>query len=262
MSYKAGTIHNDNLFVRCPYCGDSQSRLYIGHLSIKIEDGLYYCFRCGVSGKLSLVDFIDVLAQYNIECPETVLYDTLRDETYTSGTNYQDNRYSLLERRTDNKGNVTVAMRDVHGNITGYQHRTSDKRIQTEGIKGYGYVGNSLVNTDYIRLVEGPYDVVYDNDVCVFGSLSYGMVQRLKLYTLLLAPDADVIRQRSKLQSFVRMVYRLLVKGYNIKGVEIFEKGYDPGRAYEENRQRKVLSAGEFVNSAKQKLQSDTATSK
>jgi hypothetical protein len=103
--------------------------------------------------------------------------------------------------------------------------------------------------------VEGPYDVVYDNDVCVFGSLSYGMVQRLKLYTLLLAPDSDVIRQRSKLQSFVRMVDRLAYKGYNIRGVEIFEKGYDPGSTYAENRQRTVLPAGEFIHSAKQKLQ-------
>jgi hypothetical protein len=171
------------------------------------------------------------------------------------GTNYQDSRFSLLDRHTDSKGNVTVAMRDVHGNITGYQHRTLDKRIKTEGTRSYGYVGSSLVNTDYIRIVEGPYDVVYDNDVCVFGSLSYGMVQRLKLYTLLLAPDADVIRQRSKLQSFTCMVDKLLVKGYNIKGVEIFESGYDPGRAYEENRQRTVLPSAEFISTAKQKLQ-------
>jgi hypothetical protein len=149
-------------------------------------------------------------------------------------------------------------MRDIHGNVTGYQHRTPDKRIHTEGVRGYGYVGTSLVNTDYIRIVEGPYDVVYHNDVCIFGSLSYGMVQRLKLYTLLLAPDSDVIRQRSKLQSFVRMVDKLLVKGYNIKGVEIFERGYDPGSVYEENRQRTVLSAEEFISTAKQKLQSGT----
>jgi hypothetical protein len=54
------------------------------------------------------------------------------------------------------------------------------------------------------------------------------------------------------------MVDSLVHKGYNIKGVEIFEKGYDPGSAYEENRQRTVLPAGEFVNSAKQKLQSGT----
>jgi hypothetical protein len=147
-------------------------------------------------------------------------------------------------------------MRDIHGNVIGHQHRTPDKRIKTEGVRGYGYVGNSLVNTDYIRIVEGIYDVVYASDVCVFGSISYGMVQRLKLYTLLLAPDSDVIRQRSKLQAFVRMVDRLLAKGYNIKGIEIFDKGYDPGSAYAENRQRTVLPAREFVNSAKQKLQS------
>jgi hypothetical protein len=258
MSYKVGTIHNDNLFVRCPYCGDSQSRLYIGHLSIKVDNGVYYCFRCGVSGKLSPVDFIEVLTQYNIECPVMPLYATLRDDRDYTGINYQDGRYSLLDRHTDSDGNVTVPMRDVHGNITGYQHRTPDKRIHTEGVRGYGYVGNALVNTDYIRLVEGPYDVVYDNDVCVFGSLSYGMAQRLKLYTLLLAPDSDVIRQRSKLQSFTRMVDRLLVKGYNIKGVEIFEKGYDPGSTYEENRERKIISAAEFIGTAKQKLQSGT----
>jgi hypothetical protein len=145
-------------------------------------------------------------------------------------------------------------MRDIQGNITGYQHRTPDKRIQTEGTRGYGYVGNSLVNTDYIRLVEGPYDVVYDNDVCVFGSLSYGMVQLLKLYTLLLAPDSDVIRQGSKLTSFVRMVDKLLDNGYNITGVEIFDKGYDPGSTYAENRERKIISAAEFIGTAKQKL--------
>jgi hypothetical protein len=186
------------------------------------------------------------------------LYATLRDDKDYTGINYQDVRYSLLERYTDSKGNVTVAMRDVQGNITGYQHRTPDKRIKTEGVRGYGYVGKSLVNTDYIRIVEGVYDCVYSNDVCVFGSLSYGMVQRLKLYTLLLAPDADVIRQRSKLQSFTRMVDSLAHKGYNIKGVEIFEKGYDPGRAYEENRERKIISTAEFIGTAKQKLQSGT----
>jgi hypothetical protein len=149
-------------------------------------------------------------------------------------------------------------MRDIHGNITGYQHRTPDKCIRTEGVRGYGYVGKSLVNTDYIRIVEGIYDVVYHNDVCVFGSLSYGMVQRLKLYTLLLAPDADVIRQRSKLQSFTRMIDSLAHKGYNIKGVEIFEKGYDPGSTYAENIQRTVLPTKEFISTAKQKLQSGT----
>jgi hypothetical protein len=186
------------------------------------------------------------------------LWGNLRDDRDYIGTNYQDSRFSLLDRHTDSAGNVTVAMRDIHGKVTGYQHRTPDKRIKTEGTRGYGYVGSSLVNTDYIRIVEGPYDVVYDNDVCVFGSLSYGMVQRLKLYTLLLAPDSDVIRQRSKLQSFTRMVDSLAHKGYNIKGVEIFEKGYDPGSAYAENRQRKVLSSEEFISTAKQKLQSGT----
>jgi hypothetical protein len=50
------------------------------------------------------------------------------------------------------------------------------------------------------------------------------------------------------------MVDRLLVKGYNIRGVEIFEKDYDPGSTYAENRQRTVLPAGEFISTAKQKL--------
>jgi hypothetical protein len=184
------------------------------------------------------------------------LYATLSDDRDYSSINYQDSRYSLLERHTDSQGNVTVPMRDIQGNITGYQHRTPDKRIMTEGTRGYGYVGTSLVNTDYIRIVEGLYDVVYDNDVCVFGSLSLCMVQRLKLYTLLLAPDSDVIRQRSKLQSFVRMVDSLVHKGYNIRGVEIFEKDYDPGSAYAENRERKIISAAEFICTTKSKLQS------
>jgi hypothetical protein len=40
------------------------------------------------------------------------------------------------------------------------------------------------------------------------------------------------------------MVDSLAYKGYNIKGVEIFGKGYDPGKAYEENRERRSYQQG------------------
>jgi hypothetical protein len=52
------------------------------------------------------------------------------------------------------------------------------------------------------------------------------------------------------------MIDSLVHKGYNIRGVEIFDTGYDPGSAYAENRQRTVLPTKEFINAAKQKLQS------
>jgi hypothetical protein len=41
------------IFIRCPYCGDSQKHPDKMHLNIALDKGLFYCFRCSTGGRLS-----------------------------------------------------------------------------------------------------------------------------------------------------------------------------------------------------------------
>jgi hypothetical protein len=258
MSYPKGTIKDGNIYIRCTICGDSDRRLYVAHMSVSLDKGVYYCFRCGAKGKLSASEYLQLVNQYDIdstEYPLDFMYSPTVPLEYESSVYTQDTRYSLLKRHTDSLGRISTPMRNLIGDIVGYQFRDRDKRIETSGTKGYGYVGDKLVNTNTIRIVEGIYDVVYPNDVCVFGSITYRVLKKLKAYTMLLAPDGDIVHSRIKLQRFTKTVQRLLDESYSIVGVEVFNKDIDPGIAYEQGIRGKIYTAREFIKRSMEKLQ-------
>lgn len=257
MSYPKGTIKNNQLYIRCSHCGDSDRRDNIAHLSINLSNGLCYCFRCSYKGKLTTQEFIQILSEYSIDIDSTEyicepMRDVLRGVDYESSMLGRDSRYSLLERHTDSYGTIRTPMRDIQGNITGYQYRSKDKVIVTEGIKGYGYIGDKLVNANTIRIVEGIYDVVYPNDVCVFGSINYSMLKPLYLYRMVLAPDWDIVHSRVKLQRFINMLNKLA--GYQIEHIEVFRKDIDPAIAYEQGIRGTLYTKEDFIQKAKSKL--------
>ena len=70
---------NNQVQIRCPYCGDSRNRLH-GHFSIKIDENsdslmVYRCFRCSESGILTSQVMEDIGAPLSIE--DAKVLDTL-----------------------------------------------------------------------------------------------------------------------------------------------------------------------------------------
>ena len=62
MTQKAGTYVDGELWLRCPYCGDSDRNRWKAHFSINGE-GLYHCLRCKASGKLPTRERIAILTK-------------------------------------------------------------------------------------------------------------------------------------------------------------------------------------------------------
>jgi hypothetical protein len=69
--------------------------------------------------------------------------------------------------------------------------------------------------------VEGVYDVVLADSVCVFGKITSGSIRLLKHYDLCLCPDSDVLHNKKSLYQ----LYRTVVRNTNVLFVELIKKG-------------------------------------
>jgi len=245
MTYRIGTTHQNNLFVRCTFCGDSEHRSYVGHLSINIITGSYHCFRCGAKGRLSTREHFLLYSDY-VSAISLSQQDFGFDGIPSGLPPLEDERHTLVPHSYVEPYRV-YPMKSPTGRIVGYYYRhTETKYSLLKGNLGYGYNGDYLSHTD-IRLVEGVYDVVYPNDVAVFGGLSMTKILPLMPYTLTLAPDGDVLYAEGKREGFVRSVKGLLRRGFAIQGIEVFEKDIDPHLSYTQNLPRVILTPNQFL---------------
>lgn len=244
MTYKKGTVHQNNLFVRCPYCGDSTHRSYVGHLSINLHTGTYICFRCSAKGKLSPQKHFELLEDYQGAMSLAQL-DDIELPNLDPSIVKQETRITLLEHAYDPPFRV-YAMRSPTGRITGYHYRHTDRKSSYHiGKMGFGYVGSYLDHPE-LRVVEGVYDVVYSTDVAVFGAITALKLKTLYPFSLTLAPDGDIIHNPYKRRSFLSTLNRLIKDGFDIQGIEVFKASDDPHSAYMAGIRGTTLSVAQF----------------
>lgn len=244
MSYRENTIHNNRLFVRCVECGDSVKRHYVGHMGIDLSTGLWHCHRCGSGGRLTTNQFLEYTSGRDIVLPEKII--ELSD--YDSVPYAQDTRYTLVAGQYNKDEKYRQwAMRKPDGEVIGYHHRfDGGKNSENIGHRGLGYVGRELATTNVLRVVEGVYDVVLPDDVCVFGKITSSPLKLLKYYPLCLCPDTDIIYNKANLQMFARTV----LHNMNVEYIEILPKQYsDPGEMFASvpTLRGKIISRTKFL---------------
>lgn len=154
MTAKVGTINNNELWLRCPECGDSQNDPSKAHFSINLISGLYFCLRCKASGKLGPRQFLSVLSYIGeeelFELPDVQTGQVEELPLVLPGAGSP--RYSTLKRGhvdvvVDGGGIKTwdaFQMRDLKdGGLTGLLLRRPGRSVVI-GDRGYGWVGDAL----------------------------------------------------------------------------------------------------------------------
>lgn len=175
MTGRAGERRGNEIWLRCPHCGDTQKSQSKAHYSINSE-GLFHCLRCGVGGRLSLRDYLKFLyADHRDLIPDvsTALdWEDILDELLP-GPGYS--RPSALDRfhlsNVDRHYDVFLS-RTPEGDIVGLAlSDLAHRRRMLVGTRSFGWAGAALTSTPQgpLRLVEGPYDVMGTQDVCTYG---------------------------------------------------------------------------------------------
>jgi hypothetical protein len=214
-------------------------------MGIDLSSGLWYCHRCGNGGKLTAAQFIEYTSGIDIAMPENLLdlseYDNLPYR--------KDTRFTMLPSKYNFDENYRQwAMRKPNGDIVGYHHRfDGGKQSENIGHRGLGYIGKELTTTDIIRVVEGVYDVVLPNDVCLFGKITTSSLKMLKHYPLCLCPDSDILYVKSNLVHFAKTVRQ----NTNVEYVELLPTQYnDPGDmyAYDQQARGKIVTRSTFLH--------------
>lgn len=234
MTGRPGQVLNGELWLRCPHCGDSQRNEDKAHYSVTPE-GLFSCLRCGAGGRLSIRDYLAVaiqsdgfLSATSIQ-PDDDRWEDLLDELAPGpGTA----RFSALDRyhiNTLGKRFDVFLSRSAHGDIHGLCLVNSETRAkQVLGQKLFGWKGEDLYSTETspLRIVEGPYDVLSDRDVCVFGLPRVKLLRSLKGHYAILCPDGDVWVDYTKLRVILRCL--MDTTGPKYLGAEYLPDGKDP----------------------------------
>lgn len=205
-------------YMRCPHCGDSWKHPNKKHLAV-YPDGGYHCFRCKAHGTLSMAEMLHL--GFNQAALATEPHGGV--EPFVHGSKNVEveelkglgplKRYSAVQRRyvlheESLPGPIEVfEARGHRGNVTGYHLRPSWSKLDTRSMGSMllGYSGPRLSTIRKpLRIVEGPYDAIYPNDVCVWGMPNRKQLAELKFVPLLLCPDGDVWDDWTKYIAWIR----------------------------------------------------------
>jgi len=231
---RPGERVGNELWLRCPHCGDSQKNKDKAHYSVNAE-GLYHCLRCGAGGRLHLRDYLafvwkdhrDLIKPEALTGPDTDWEDVL--DELIPGPGYP--RQSALDRfhvQTASALYDAFLSRNTRGDITGLCLADLDNRSKiVVGTKTLGWTGERLLSSPDrpLRIVEGPYDVLSDSDVCTYGLPTKNQLKRLKGHYLIICPDGDVWPDPGKRAAMLNL---LRVEGPTILGFEVLDDGMDP----------------------------------
>ncbi len=240
---KPGTIKNDELWIRCPYCGDSSDH-WKCHFRIQLKTGLFHCHRCGEGGKLDAAKIFQLNLMKFRELDPLIL----EKQTFSLGPGTK--RKSLLQRyhTPDNVDAFklwwTGSPEAIH---VGWDVRGKQKH--TVGIKGIAWIDTPrpLTSTpsDPLTLVEGPYDVVKPRDVCLSGFFNSEALRQLKGQLFYLCPDGDIWTNQELFIGFYNRVIKILRSNlYSVLGIIFLPGNKDP----DESSERPILSTEEFLS--------------
>lgn len=240
MTGKPNTLIGNEYWVRCPQCGDSASRRYVAHLSVNVESGAFHCLRCGWSGHLTLSQLLSLVIDVGVLDIECEYSEPSEDPDLRVGPGSA--RYSLLERYhlldpLDGEPWDGFIYRDPRGRATGYLLRRGDKSI-SYGRRTYLYPDPLGGPFTFLRIVEGPYDVLYPEDVAVGGIINpYKVYRDLAPYEFIFCPDGDVWNTPELRWSFLTNLWPVLKAGV-LLGVEYLPDNLDPDQVPIEDRIR------------------------
>lgn len=215
---------NGVLWVRCNECGDSKQQ-WKGHVAI-YDDGGFYCHKCGHSGRLTL----DELLKIAMGAP---VVDVIDEKFNDNRAEINVDRYTALDTYEAEQGAdwVSIPMRDVNGEIVGYHNRhLKSKEFVNEGERGIGFAGQ-LKSTPArcLIVVEGPWDVLDSQHVCVFGQITNSVLQRyFRLQHVFLWPDPDILESSEKRKKFYYNVLLPAIDSLvNVHGIVVSDKDPD-----------------------------------
>ena len=255
---KTGTQERGELWIRCPYCGDSKRSPDKAHFSVNLRTGVYHCHRCKAAGRLNtkqllnlgLIGFEVGLGELDQRMdPSAAEFPELIPGPATPRASELP-RQRLLATGGDWDAFEMFDPRTLE--LTGiYFRRGKESRIV--GDKTYSWPGapGALFSDGDrpIRLVEGPWDVLEDRDVSVFGLISKTALADLYGHQVVLCPDGDVWKDMRLFKQLLRTIDWGLrfSKSCYIQGVEWIADGKDPDevppdkRDFLERRQLRIL---------------------
>jgi len=251
MSGKIGQVERGELWLRCPFCGDSPNNLFKAHFSINITTGFYHCFRCKAKGRLSTKQFLELGifgGEFNLEeFDQGEVQIPLLFPGPASSRRSGLGRYHLTHDGEDWDAFYTYEMgeEDPIGVVL---RRPGKSRVIGEvGIAWPGAPKTFPTKpSSPIRIVEGPYDVLTPYDLCCFGLISEAVLERVKRHYLLLCPDGDVWQKKDLLKSWMRTLDYAFNRGLMLVGVEYIPDGKDPDET--PIMKREVLSRGQVYH--------------
>jgi hypothetical protein len=237
----------DERWFRCPFCGDSPSHPKKMHFSVN-RQGMYHCFRCRESGRLNPESLAEIwplqerLLPLNVRKDLNALFEPWEDLWSAAVPGPGTPRASLLKRyHCIERGSLLdlFQMRLPNGSQTGVHLRggSGDRKVSlSQGLTTFGYVREGSLVGYNLRLVEGPYDVLYPEDVCTFGLPHRYQLEQLRMYPVLFCPDGDLWEKDVLFQVYLARIKRFF--GGPILGLEYIPGGKDPDEVPVEERIR------------------------
>ena len=250
-SQVANTIHAGEFWSRCPACGDSDKNEDKAHFSVRMSDGVFGCYRCGYRGRMSTAEQVrhfGFLPGFHVDLAEVATTDDEREERYEDALDILEpgassRRDSLLGRNQFTQGDITW---DVFRTFdypsqdeVGLLARTSGirKRSLFFGDRGWSWAdiegGRRLISSreNPLRFVEGPYDAIHPQDICVFGFINFTTVRPFIGHDIIICPDGDIFTKPDLLYAFKRTLWSLIYSQApkpNLLGIEYLPDGKDP----------------------------------
>lgn len=230
-----------NRYKQCPTCGKYK---------LDITDNLWYCYYCGRGGYLSDVDNLRFSLENRLKPKNNKPIEIVATGSYT-------------KRLTRLKVNVAFALNDLWDAFDTYSPKEEPyaKVLRRMGQEPKALVESGLpVGVSYVKrpsstyknpitIVEGVYDVLRENDVCIHGSLRYA---KLKEYFtaqyVVLQPDGDVWLDKNKSTKLLNDIDKLhpymMILGVNYipNGLDIDEIDYSMVQYVE------IKHVREFIN--------------
>jgi hypothetical protein len=123
------------------------------------------------------------------------------------------------------------------------------KKPRTYGKRLFGFTGEGpRFTAEAVRLVEGPYDVVTEQDICLFGLPSRRQAKALRGFRVILCPDGDVWTSSNLLSRFCKR-FRVH-SGVVVLGIERLPDDKDPDEVPPKDRE--VIAYKEMVKTLKE----------
>ena len=244
MVAEAGTFKDGELWLRCPYCGDSTKHPTRAHYSVNTE-GYEHCLRCKAGGRITTAELIKLIVEHTgKEVVEIKRKENWKSVYHKFESGAGSPRRSGLVRYhlTTERGIFDCfIIRNGRGKTVGVQLcsvRTKSKRIY--GTRGISYRGKRIISSlsRPIILVEGPYDVWDEHHICAFGLPGPSTYRMLRGQFVILCPDGDVWKEKGLCKQFLYHSQKAYEKGgVFILGVQILDRDKDPEEVAPKDRE-------------------------